>query len=287
LVVAEFDQIAEVYDETRRPLATETVEGMKEMFSKHECHSILEIGVGTGRVSLPLKNSGFEMTGVDISIKMMEKARGKGLENLILASGNQTPFKDEIYDATIMAHVFHLLDDPVSVLREASRVSHIAVFALVRKGAWGGRWQGYLYGMPRGGQAVGGGEMDEATRKYLEERREHFRAIAEKYGWKPDLARERHWEREQEILTTYPPDDVKVVSDALVTDSIEERISRLERGAFSSMSSMPEAMRQELAQEMRANAAKFPERILQPRHEVYQLAMWRPEKFLRKSSTGN
>ncbi len=249
------------------------------MLTKHGCHSILEIGVGTGRVAVPLIMSGFEITGVDISRKMMERANGKGIKNLVLAIGNQVPFKDGTFDATIMAHVFHLLDNPIPVLQESARASRIGVFALIRKGSRGERWEGFVYGTPtinssEGNQAA---ETDEPTRKYYDERRERFRALALKYGWKPDLSRARRWEKEQEILVTHPQDDLKIVSDVIVNESIEDRITRLEKGAFTSMSRMPEEMRKELVGEMRANAAKHPERASQSRHEIYQLAMWNPE----------
>jgi SAM-dependent methyltransferase len=283
LVVAEFDQIADVYDETRRPLDEETVKGMKEMLAKHSCHSILEIGVGTGRVSLPLSHGGFEMTGVDISVRMMERASAKGLKNLVLAVGNQVPFADRTFDAAIMAHVFHLLEDPVSVLRESARVSKVGVFALVRKGPRGERWQGFFgpFGSNIDSQSTDQDEQSEETRKFIEERRQYFRELGQKYGWKPDLTRQRNWAREQEILETYPPDDLKVVSDTFLNESLEDRINRFQKAGYSFMSSMPEAMREEIISDMRARAAKFPERAMQPRREVYQLAMWKPETLVR------
>jgi SAM-dependent methyltransferase len=279
LVVAEFDQIAEVYDETRRPLDEETVKSMREMLSKHDCRSILEIGVGTGRVSLPLASGGFRMTGVDISRRMMERASLKGLKNLVLAEGKEVPFQSEAFDATIMAHVFHILEDPMLVLKEAARVSRTGIFALVRKGGSGFRgwsWRGFLDGQgpPQGV------EIDEATRKQFEERRQRFRAIAEKYGWSPDQRRARNWQWEVDIVQTHPPDDVKIVSDSVVNEGVEDRIARFEKGAFSSISSMPEEMRKEIIAEIRANAAKYPERTMPPHHEVYQLVMWKPETFL-------
>ena len=264
MVVAEFDQIAEVYDETRRPLDEETVSGMKEMLAKYGCHSILEIGVGTGRVSLPLLRSGFEMTGVDISRKMMERANEKGLKNLILADGRRVPFKDRIFDATIMAHVFHLLEDPMSVLHESARIASVGVFALVRKGMRGERWQWWFSGTGQGPNSSShvqstNEQIDESTRKYFEERRRRYRAIAEKYGWNPEEhSHQRNWQKEQEILETYPPDDLKIVSDRIVTETPEERINRFEKGAFSSMLGMPEEMRKELVSEMRAGAATSP-----------------------------
>lgn len=273
----EFDRIADVYDDTRRALDEETVGGINEMLTKHGCHSILEIGVGTGRVSLPLIKGGYEVTGVDISRRMMEKARAKGVANLVLADGSRTPFKEKSFDATLMAHVFHLLNDPMAVVREAARVSKVGVFALVRKGAGNRPWFPF-YGGANPSAADGD---DEAARKFFEERRERFRKIAEKYHWDQDPSRRlRNWRREQEILETHPPDGLKTVSDIVVNETMEDRIARFEKGAYSFMSDMPTGMREDIIKEMRASASSLPRRNLLPRHEVYQLAFWRSGSLL-------
>ena len=280
---AEFDEIAPVYDETRGVLDDETSTGIKEMLEKHGCHSILEIGIGTGRVALPLIKDDFQVTGVDLSRKMMERASKKGVKNLVLAEGSREPFKNKSFDATMMAHVFHIMQDPISVLHESARVSKIGVFALVRKDGMG-RWWGYFrLGLSGNGWDVPDSEdsaIDDRTRKYLEERRNAFRAIAEKYGWSLEKQRQLHprnWQREQEILVRYPPDDLMTVSDIEVTPNLEDRLARFEKNAYSYTLGMPEEMRQEIIGEIRTNAAKFPERASQSRHVVYQLAMWRPE----------
>jgi SAM-dependent methyltransferase len=285
LADAEFDEIAPVYDETRGVLDDETSSGIKEMLEKHGCHSILEIGVGTGRVALPLMKDDFQVTGVDLSRKMMERASGKGIKNLVLAEGSQVPFKNKTFDASMMAHVFHILQDPISVLQESARVSKIGVFALVRKGGMGHWWsyfrpEGGLSGDRSDGPDSGDQTSDDRTREYFEERRKSFRAIAEKYGWNLEKQRQLHprnWQGEQEILTKYPPDDLMTVSDVEITLSLEDRLARFEKNAYSYMMGMPEEMRQEIISEIRANAAKFPERASQPRHVIYQLAMWGPE----------
>lgn len=291
MAVPEFDQIAPMYDETRRPLDEKTVDGIKEMFSKHDCETILEIGVGTGRVSAPLARSGFQMTGVDISRKMMERAQAKGLENLVLASGYAVPFSNRKFDATVMAHVFHLLEEPMSVLREAARVSKVGVFALVRRGGFRREGWGLFWGPDRSsfpGHSDSGidsssssssSSLDEPTSKYYEDLRRNFREIALKYHWTPDQRRPRNWQWEQDLLDKYPPDDLKVVIDELLNESFEARLERLEKGAFSSVSSMPEEMRKELVAQMRKSAEKFPPQIAQPRRESYQLVMWKPETF--------
>jgi len=273
-----FDQIADVYDDTRRALDSTTLDGIVRMIAKHGCSSILEIGVGTGRISVPLKKRGYEITGADISRRMMEKARAKGIENLILADGRGTPFRDKSFDASLMAHVFHLLPDPLSVMREAARVSNVGVFGLLRKGSEGE----HPWIFPPGSEVNSEMVYDQSTLAYLEERRERFRSIAKKYNWNWDsMRRERNWRREQEVLEAHPPDDLLIVSDILVSESIEERISRFEKGAYSFMLEMPEEMRKAVINEMRISAQTMPERASQPRHYVYQLAMWTCDTLLR------
>ena len=271
----EFDRIADVYDETRRALDGETLNGIRGMLTKHACHSILEIGIGTGRVSLPLMRSGYDITGADVSRGMMQKAKVKGVTNLILADGRVTPFREKSFDATLMAHVFHLLDDPLVVMREAARVSRVGVFALVRKSTGNRPWFPFYWG--GGPQPTGSGKPeDEEAAKFFEERRERFSRIAEKYHWSWDPSRRLHnWRREQEILETYPPDDLKVVSDVLSNESLEDRIARFQKGAYGFMSEMPAEMREEIVKEMRTNASSFPQWAQRPRHEVYQVAVWR------------
>ncbi len=253
-----FDRIADVYDETRRALDEETVRGIKDMLTKHGCRSILEIGVGTGRVALPLISSGYEVTGVDISKRMVVKASAKGMRSLFLAEGSRVPFREKSFDATLMAHVFHLLDNPLPVMREAARVSGVGVFALVRKRTGTRPWS-LFYG---GDDSAAGGKQsdsddDEATRKFIEERRERFRKIFQKYHWDPSRSF-LNWRREWEILETYPPDDLKEVSDVIVKESVEERISRFEKGGYSSMSRMPDEMRKEIIEEIRSSSSSRP-----------------------------
>ena len=289
LTEVEFDRIADVYDDTRRALDSETLGGMMEMLERYACWSILEIAVGTGRVSVPLMRKGFEITGADISRRMMEKAKAKGLPNLVLTDGSGTAFKDRSFDATLMAHVFHILENPMAVLREAARVSGVGVFALLRKGGlgpWLGVWTGWegggLGNVAGSDEGEGDQNINEEAKKFFEARRERFRRIAEKYHWSWDSSRrERYWGRETEILESHPPDELRVVSDVLVTETLEDRIFRLRKGGYGFMTEMPAEMREEIIEQMRADADSLSEWATRPRHEIYQVAMWRSERILR------
>jgi hypothetical protein len=92
----------------------------------------------------------------------------------------------------------------------------------------------------------------------------------------------RNWGREQEILQSHPPDELKLVSDIVVNETMEERMKRFERGGYGFTSEMPVEMREEIFREMRANASSARQWAEQSRHEIYSVAFWRSESLLRK-----
>lgn len=261
MTAVEYDAIAAVYDETRRPLDPETLHGIKRGLASRGCRSVLEIGVGTGRVSVPLMKEGFEMTGLDLSAKMLERARSKGHGRLVLGDGTRLPFKGGSFDAVVLAHVIHLIDDPCGLVKEGARVAKVGVLALIRRRDESRVW------FPFFGSLDGG--STEGAQEKLEEMRASFRKIAAKYDWTWDRSRPRNWAREKELLVECPPDELKVISDVVVNEGIEDRVERVRKGAFSFTSTMPPAMREEVVAEMRRRSPPAG-----PRHEVYQVAFW-------------
>lgn len=124
-----FDRIAGSYDETRglRPEVSELVADRVEEAAGPAAR-LLEIGVGTGRVALPLHGRGREITGVDLSLPMLERYRAKaaaaGLPPppVLRADAGRLPFRDACVDAVLEAHVLHLVPDWERVLDEVQRV---------------------------------------------------------------------------------------------------------------------------------------------------------------------
>jgi demethylmenaquinone methyltransferase/2-methoxy-6-polyprenyl-1,4-benzoquinol methylase len=53
---------------------------------------------------------------------MLEKAREKGLPNLVCADGTQLPFEDEAFDAVTVAFGLRNMADYPTAIREAARV---------------------------------------------------------------------------------------------------------------------------------------------------------------------
>lgn len=156
-----FDAIAHLYDQTR---------GYSDDVAEHVTRAIvrsarataqtdfLEVGVGTGRIALPLASLGRSYTGVDISEKMLalldEKARmmgwreeqrswgsypdeeidhpaavvrlwnveSKSALRLVNANIEHLPFRAASFDCVVAVHIFHLIDAWQDALSEVLRV---------------------------------------------------------------------------------------------------------------------------------------------------------------------
>ncbi|MPZ69228.1 MAG: methyltransferase domain-containing protein, partial [Actinobacteria bacterium] len=109
-----FDRAAGYYDGTRS-LSPGAEGAITELLAGQLAGlgSILEIGVGTGRISLPLHAAGIDMTGVDLSLPMMEVLRrkngGRAPFPLGLADATRLPFADDSFGGAVVCHVFHLI----------------------------------------------------------------------------------------------------------------------------------------------------------------------------------
>ncbi|EQD76124.1 Methyltransferase type 11 domain protein, partial [mine drainage metagenome] len=75
----------------------------------------------------------FLFTGVDLSIKMMERAKDKGIENLVIGDARKLPFLDKTFDTSTSVHVFHLVNDRRQMMLEAARVSRKFIMSLVNE----------------------------------------------------------------------------------------------------------------------------------------------------------
>jgi ubiquinone/menaquinone biosynthesis C-methylase UbiE len=118
---------AESYDRTRS-LSPETMAQLvdllcAELRDKGWC---LEVGVGTGRISLPLARAGIKVVGIDLSKPMLRKLldnRGDADQPSIgLADAVALPFPDGTFGGAIVCHVLHLIPTWKSAILELVRV---------------------------------------------------------------------------------------------------------------------------------------------------------------------
>lgn len=89
--------------------------------------SILEVGVGTG-LSLPLYPEGCRVTGIDISLPMLNKAAEKvmklGRSNVDLRrmSAERLKWPDATFDHVLLSYVISCVEKPEQVIAEVHRV---------------------------------------------------------------------------------------------------------------------------------------------------------------------
>jgi SAM-dependent methyltransferase len=123
-----FDRAVDFYDETRGfppGVETQVADLIVQAGALTSASILLEIGIGTGRIALPLAHHVRHMNGVDLSVPMMTRLQAKRTdEPLAVCQGDITrlPFASHSYDALIAVHIFHLVGGYQAALREAARV---------------------------------------------------------------------------------------------------------------------------------------------------------------------
>ena len=130
----EFDQkVAQKYDrwyESDFGRYTSSLEErlMVKLIGEIHHQKILDIGCGTGNHLKLFHTLGSDPVGVDTSVFMLQRAKGKGNFKLILAKGEQLPLKDSAFDITTLITTLEFCEDPIKVLQETARVTKQKIF---------------------------------------------------------------------------------------------------------------------------------------------------------------
>jgi SAM-dependent methyltransferase len=124
-----FDRVAHCYDETRGmpPAAAQKVgEAIAaRAFEVSSSPRIIEVGIGTGRIAVPLAEAGVRVTGIDISPKMLRVLREKRRDiDVLLAEAAHPPLRDAAFDAALFVHILHLVPDAEATLKATVRLVH-------------------------------------------------------------------------------------------------------------------------------------------------------------------
>jgi ubiquinone/menaquinone biosynthesis C-methylase UbiE len=124
-----FDRAVPFYDRTRaipQQVERELADVVRRYTKLQTGSKVLEIGVGTGRIALPLVHQNqYRYIGVDLSRAMMNELRQKAGStpiSLVQADIAHLPFADATLDAVVAVHVFHLVSDWQAAMSEVKRV---------------------------------------------------------------------------------------------------------------------------------------------------------------------
>lgn len=187
-----FDRAVGYYDETRgfppgedKPVAA-LIAAAGQLTSSSR---ILEVGIGTGRISLPLSAHVGKIYGVDLSVLMMGRLLSKRrAEPIMLAQADVTrlPFRSGAFDAVVASHIFHLVPHWKDGLSEAARVLRPGGVLL---NCWHrGDASRFDVLMQAWNTAVP--EQDTVARRAF--RWEENGSYPEQVGWKPDGSPHKH-----------------------------------------------------------------------------------------------
>jgi phosphatidylethanolamine/phosphatidyl-N-methylethanolamine N-methyltransferase len=122
-----YNRIAPVYDLMEAIIERFAFRRWREkLWLQVDGKRVLEVGVGTGK-NVRYYPRGVQVTAVDLSDKMLERARRRAHEldtevDLHLMDAQRLSFPDASFDAAVATFVFCSVPDPVLGLRELARV---------------------------------------------------------------------------------------------------------------------------------------------------------------------
>ncbi len=229
-----FDRVAGVYDATRAmpEAVSERVADALALILREtgDAPRLLEVGIGTGRMAVPLAERGVRVTGIDIAPAMLSLLLAKRRDiGVMLAEASRPPLRAGAFDAALFVHILHLVPDAEATVR--------ATLALVRGS----------------GVAIAGGDdhrgsiRDEADT--IVQRTVHDLSGVDMGGWQPYAHGQLTFERvARESGATI---ETKQIAAWDSSTTARRMIERLEARDFSSAWKIPEAIMPELLRRVR------------------------------------
>ncbi|OGS41475.1 MAG: hypothetical protein A3K67_04045 [Euryarchaeota archaeon RBG_16_62_10] len=235
-----FDRIADRYDSTRgypENIMEDILGALEGVLRKDDL--VLDAGVGTGRFAQPLQARGFDVVGVDISPRMLRKAREKGTEDILRADVCALPFGGSVFGTALSVHVLHLISNWRCALQEISRVTAREFVSVAFN-------------------------REESP---AEELRRFYDDACEELGFKvchPGL-------RERELPEILPPDTSRTIVTHEHPIDVEDMISDFETRTYSSQWTVPDEIHERAIERLRERYGGV-EQIMG--HERISLITW-------------
>ncbi|MBN1550140.1 class I SAM-dependent methyltransferase [bacterium] len=135
-----FDAVAEAYDRARPEYPTRLVEDLIAFADIGKGSRVLEIGPGTGQLSVPLAALGAALVAVEKGPNLAKVARRKLSQfehaAVVVADFDRCEFLPESFDMVVAATAFHWLDRSTRLQRCAACLKPGGVVAIVQT-RWG------------------------------------------------------------------------------------------------------------------------------------------------------
>jgi SAM-dependent methyltransferase len=245
-----FDRAADIYDQTRGlppEVSRQVGQAFLQLTNLPTRARVLELGVGTGRIALPILDLAPTLmyAGIDLSRSMMDHLRSKTnlTPDLIQGDAVTLPFADSSFEAIVTVHILHLIRPWQSALKEMQRVRS-------KQGVFVGGWNDH---------------DDDSTSERINRK---FRELAAEHGI--SLARQG-LEHYHEILPHLPESAVAtevVAAEWTVHRAPRFALQSIEERHFSSSWQVPDELYPILVQEIFAWAKHEWLDLDQPHPEV-------------------
>ena len=140
-----WDKRSQTYDENRYNSQNEVRHFwkriLKDAIRTDESLKILDVGTGTGFLALLFAEMGHDVTGMDISRGMLEKAQHnadklKLTVDFMHCDAENLPFEDETFDIVINRHLLWTLPSPKVTIDEWSRAVKSGGKIMLIDGRW-------------------------------------------------------------------------------------------------------------------------------------------------------
>jgi len=118
-----FDAVADLYDLYRLSYPPEVVDDVIASTHLHDGSRVLEIGCGTGQLSVPLAQHGVDLLAIELGPRLAAHAK-RNLEqfpkaHVAVGSFEDWPLPSKPFDAVVCASAFHWLDPNVRFSKSA------------------------------------------------------------------------------------------------------------------------------------------------------------------------
>lgn len=135
-----FDRVAGIYDRTRSTERDKLDAAIAFLADTLPADPLLEIGVGTGALAVPLARGGRRIVGIDLSTSMLDRLIAKDPPDglwLAMADATGLPFAEEVFAGAYCRWVLHLIPEWRNAVAELVRVCRPHSTVVVEPGGYG------------------------------------------------------------------------------------------------------------------------------------------------------
>jgi SAM-dependent methyltransferase len=130
-----FDEVAEIYDRARSGYLPALIDDLVDLTGLGPGSRILEIGCGTGQLSIPLAERGVSLLAVELGPRLAAIARRNLARfpeaEVVVAAFETWPLPSEPFDVVVSATAFHWLDPAIRVSKCAQALSPSGALAVI------------------------------------------------------------------------------------------------------------------------------------------------------------